>query len=539
LFAATVASFNIELYKTLQPDTGNATVALLSLLTQQVAALSNGTQLASLTSTTPSAAQGFAPFTPSTSSVVINTLWFLSLFLSLLCALFATLIQQWSRQYVHSTQTRGRPHLRGRLQVYLSNGMQSFRIESVVEWMITLLHLALIFFLGGLVAFLFEVNNIVAYTVLALASISFFAYTVLSVLPIFYGDCPYRTPFTPAFRFLLIAPAIVILRSILAARRALVQSSLSAIDRFLVDATWSNYLARARRLWQAEWTMAEHAYPSDERMLRRTFALLDEEHEIALFFDNVHALSRAYDIPVARYLHKNLLAWADFITTLDRLLRSYRDACTQAVSRAHAAERSGACLRFLWRLLTCADRRHATHALAAFLPSCDFFAEFDDCAIALHARCSRALIFNFCLDHLRAGAPLEDERSTATVKQIALALQPADRSAPDKFVLDRTWLCTNGQLANLMHLARTLVPLLPGLPPTHINTAAKTISQLIIQVRVPELSNDIHVRFSQLCDELRRQVTVREGEPEPPPGLVRLSRLLGPLALSMGLRTIV
>ncbi|KAI0034888.1 hypothetical protein K488DRAFT_33351, partial [Vararia minispora EC-137] len=198
LFAATVASFNIDFYKTLQPNTGDTTVALLLLLTQQVTAFSNNSTQP-VSTPEPEILHHLVTFKPSSSSILINALWFLSLFLSLLCALFATLFRQWARRYAHSTQRRGPPHIRGRLQVYLSKGMQDFRVERVVEWMVTLLHLAVLFFLTGLVIFLFETNLIVAYTVLFLAVLALIAYITLSILPIFYNDCPYRTPFTPIF----------------------------------------------------------------------------------------------------------------------------------------------------------------------------------------------------------------------------------------------------------------------------------------------------------------------------------------------------
>ncbi|KAH9970238.1 hypothetical protein BGW80DRAFT_1176520, partial [Lactifluus volemus] len=39
------------------------------------------------------------PFSPPRSAVLVNSLWFLSLVISLTCALLATMLQQWARRY--------------------------------------------------------------------------------------------------------------------------------------------------------------------------------------------------------------------------------------------------------------------------------------------------------------------------------------------------------------------------------------------------------------------------------------------------------
>ena len=74
VFSATVAAFLIESYKTLKPDPGEVTVRLLQQVTQQLAAISNGTQLALPTSD---------PFIPKPYAIHVNIMWFLSLCISL------------------------------------------------------------------------------------------------------------------------------------------------------------------------------------------------------------------------------------------------------------------------------------------------------------------------------------------------------------------------------------------------------------------------------------------------------------------------
>ncbi|KAI0310699.1 hypothetical protein OF83DRAFT_1040930, partial [Amylostereum chailletii] len=146
LFAATVAAFIIEFYKKLNPDAGDDTVALLSGLSQQVASVSNGTQGL----VTP-----LSPFHTPVYAVRINSLWFISLFLSLVVALLSTLVQQWSRRYLHAARRRGPPHKCGPMHSILLRGMKQFCIEQTVEIIIGLLHISVFLFVIGLVDLLF------------------------------------------------------------------------------------------------------------------------------------------------------------------------------------------------------------------------------------------------------------------------------------------------------------------------------------------------------------------------------------------------
>ncbi|KAJ7869072.1 hypothetical protein B0H13DRAFT_1635339, partial [Mycena leptocephala] len=134
------------------------------------------------------------PFIPSTSSLACNTLWFLSLGLSLSCALIATLVEQWSRDFIQRTEMRPSPIIRARIFSYLYFGIQRFGMHTMVEFIPFLLHISLLLFFAGLVAFFYPINltiMVVASILLGLVSVT---YIYLTVLPIFFSDSPYRTP---------------------------------------------------------------------------------------------------------------------------------------------------------------------------------------------------------------------------------------------------------------------------------------------------------------------------------------------------------
>ncbi|KAN0137270.1 hypothetical protein V8E53_004715 [Lactarius tabidus] len=188
LFSGTVASFIIASYPNLSPDSSNTTNALLTQISQQLVSISSGTPLTSV------AAQASQPFQPATSAVRVNALWTLSLILSLICALSATLVQQCARRYLRLTQRRGTPQKRARVRAYFFDGIEAFGLDRASETITTLLHTSVFLFLTGLVDFLLPINTTVAYVTLSCVTLFAAAYACLTILPNLYLNCPYRTP---------------------------------------------------------------------------------------------------------------------------------------------------------------------------------------------------------------------------------------------------------------------------------------------------------------------------------------------------------
>ncbi|KAJ7845674.1 hypothetical protein B0H13DRAFT_2675846 [Mycena leptocephala] len=185
LFAASLTAFLIESYKTLSADSSDTTNFLLTQISQQLAGAANGT--AFVTTTPPS-------FTPTAASVICNVLWFISLGLSLTCALFATLLEQWARDFLHRADMRSAPATRARMFSYLYYGLKRFNLHTAVEIIPLLLHMSLLLFFGGLVAFLSRINIVVTGVAAAILIIVMAMYFLLTILPLLALDCPYRTP---------------------------------------------------------------------------------------------------------------------------------------------------------------------------------------------------------------------------------------------------------------------------------------------------------------------------------------------------------
>ncbi|KAJ7078048.1 hypothetical protein B0H15DRAFT_789193, partial [Mycena belliarum] len=190
LFSASLTAFLIESYRTLQEDSGTMTVQLLSGISQQLAAMATNTTMPS-TSTTQN-----EMFQPALTSLICNTLWFISLCLSITCALLATLVEQWAREFLHKTEKCPSPIRRARVFSFLYFGVQRFGMHGVVDLIPLLLHISLILFLAGLIAFLVPINHVMVVLIGVFLGIFLMLYCVLTLLPLVTLDSPYHTPFS-------------------------------------------------------------------------------------------------------------------------------------------------------------------------------------------------------------------------------------------------------------------------------------------------------------------------------------------------------
>ncbi|KAJ7853695.1 hypothetical protein B0H14DRAFT_781278 [Mycena olivaceomarginata] len=185
LFSASLTAFLIESYKILQPDSGHLTVAAITQVSHQLAAIASNTTFV---------LQSPPAFNPTTASLWCNALWFVSLSLSLTCALLATLVEQWAREFLHKTEIRPSPVRRARIFSFLYFGLKKFRMHTIVDVIPFLLHASLLLFFAGLIAFLLPVNYLMMNLMCIILATVLLLYLVLTVLPVIYLNCPYRTP---------------------------------------------------------------------------------------------------------------------------------------------------------------------------------------------------------------------------------------------------------------------------------------------------------------------------------------------------------
>ncbi|KAH9173675.1 hypothetical protein EDB89DRAFT_1849714, partial [Lactarius sanguifluus] len=186
IFSATVATFIAMSYPNLQQDPNVTTQSILVKISQQLATTNDTIPAASLSDQ--------SSFTPSGWVVFVNSVWFLSLVLSLTCALIATLLQQWARRYLQMIQRNHPPHVRAHIREYFSRGARRFRIFWLVEALPFLLLISVLLFFAGLLAFAFLANRTAACITAAIVGFCIISYIALTLMPLKYHDCPYHTP---------------------------------------------------------------------------------------------------------------------------------------------------------------------------------------------------------------------------------------------------------------------------------------------------------------------------------------------------------
>ena len=170
----------------LSPNSGDQTVYLLGQISQQLNTFSpNGTYIPP----TP-----YPKYSPSLSIILVNSLWLLSLLISITSALAATLVQQWARRYVQLPQIPTVPRDKARVRSYLFLGIQRYGMTRAVEAAPALLHLSVFLFFAGLVIFFFTIFKPVAIVVSICVGLIGFVYLILTILPCLDHCCPYRTP---------------------------------------------------------------------------------------------------------------------------------------------------------------------------------------------------------------------------------------------------------------------------------------------------------------------------------------------------------
>jgi hypothetical protein len=226
------------------------------------------------------------PFSPPNFAVWVNALWFLSLVISLTCALLATLLQQWARRYLKISQPRYSLHKRARIRAFFSEGVEKCLLPWAVETLPTLLHISLSLFFSGLVVFLCNVNLTIFTLVSSWAGLCTALYGCITCMPIIRHDSPYCTPLSlPVWH--------------------IVNGILFLVYRFL---RWFNWSVRLRydasRHFQdlkdscrkalvrgmqktAEETALNSPSEIDTRAFMWTFDCLDEDHELERFFSGL------------------------------------------------------------------------------------------------------------------------------------------------------------------------------------------------------------------------------------------------------------
>jgi hypothetical protein len=138
------------------------------------------------------------PFTPPMYGIWINSLWFMSLVISMTCAVLANLLQQWARKYLKVTQPHSTSELRrARCCAFYADGVDNFLLPWVFEALPAMLHLSVFLFFAGLVVFLWHFDPTISKLILSWVAGCVTLYGYITFIPTFRHDSPYNTPLSP------------------------------------------------------------------------------------------------------------------------------------------------------------------------------------------------------------------------------------------------------------------------------------------------------------------------------------------------------
>jgi hypothetical protein len=220
-------------------------------------------------------------FSAPPSAVWVNGLWFLSLMISLTCALMATLLQQWARRYLEVSYPRYSPPKRARIRAFYSEGVEDMHVPWTVEVLPTLLHISLFLFFAGLAVFLFNVHLTIFGVVISWTGICGVLYAYITFLPIIRKNSPYSGPLSAFCSFCVTGMRHVFFK-------LFEQSTIHP----------AHFFSRSMRETAENHALNLHRNV-DFRALMWTFKSLDEDGQLQEFFEGLLGLCNSRAVPNA------------------------------------------------------------------------------------------------------------------------------------------------------------------------------------------------------------------------------------------------
>jgi hypothetical protein len=287
LFSASVATLLSVSIQDLQQDPQDTSNFYLSNIYQLLADPDRSNIPTSLPLSPP-------PFSPPSFAVWVNALWFMSLVISITCAVLATLLQQWARRYLKKvTQTRYSLDKRARIRTFFAEGVEMSLLPWVVEALPMLIHVSLVLFFAGLAVFLWNVNLTIFKVVLSWIGVCTALYGCTMLTSLVRPGSPYNTPLTP----LVLAVSFVVIAYVIFVPFAICFLLCGLCWLCIVGDRMPKWLLKLNSHFKRMGPMIEHVLEPemaalespelDARALMWTFGRLDEDHEQLRFFSGL------------------------------------------------------------------------------------------------------------------------------------------------------------------------------------------------------------------------------------------------------------
>ncbi|TBU51608.1 hypothetical protein BD310DRAFT_327874 [Dichomitus squalens] len=192
LFSAVLTAFNVLAYPLLLPLPTDQTTAILLQISAQLSSFSVNPSFVNSTRPAFDSLPPPPPFQAPRYAVWLNSLWFISIVLSLASATIGIIVKQWLKEHGSGLYAIAEEIIRRR-QDRLNN-LNLWHVSAIVAVLPVLLLAALILFLVGMVVFLYNTNITVA-TVVVVPTAALFAFLAgTTLLPILFSSCCYHSP---------------------------------------------------------------------------------------------------------------------------------------------------------------------------------------------------------------------------------------------------------------------------------------------------------------------------------------------------------
>jgi hypothetical protein len=246
------------------------------------------------------------PFEPSTSAIRVNVLWFASLIFSLVTASFGILVKQWLREYLAVEN----PSPQARLRI------RHFRYPELVRWNVfeiasilpLLQQIALALFFVGLCYFTESVHESVGHTSLPLVAAWAFCFSTVTLLPVFFPRCPYKTT--------LLKRLLQFIHMYCANMLLTISERQNSIFWGLRRASMWDYAFRWMRNFRLP--LSHHVNNSNEQMAIRAE---DADLDILADVDALQSNDELLGTTILESLHQVQPQWEDVVTFVFKVLQ--------------------------------------------------------------------------------------------------------------------------------------------------------------------------------------------------------------------------
>ena len=337
----------------------------------------------------------------------------------------ATMLQQWTRRYRQLTQRNYPPHVRAHIREYFARGADRFHISMLVETLPALLLISILLFFSGLVVFEFGGNIIVAYVTVAIVAFCVLWYIVLTLAPLIFHDCPYRTPLSTPLWFCAQLIQLSVFSVALHVAK-FIRNQLHIVRTGVVDLFHDLQIDKKKSFSQGmistvEGSAKRFSLDIYRAALCRTLYLIDEDNELEEFVAGIPGLSesealRKFDPLSPHNAGRVVLAALPGPTTFHEqlpwsIVQLSQRAITNGLSEYVQQRRTQACLKALYYIPGAIRDVLAPYAAGAYyclelLPllnspqSLSLIEELWDTAnddVALSVRCVTAVIAAFII----------------------------------------------------------------------------------------------------------------------------------------------